>query len=163
MFCRVFCNKIRRTVTTRNDKKKAVISIKINKIKRKIVIRGKDICNNFINKENVNVEDCIRVLQSKKHMLSSSAENRQSRVWIINTNQCDAQTLGETGKRNTTISFFHESDSYDALPPDYIDRVNNNMRHQCKGNHKSLMFPTTKKHYNFNLCPLNRKEKRIKK
>ena len=76
----VVCNKIRRMVTTRNNDKNVVSK----KTKRKIVIRRKDICNNVINKEKVNLEDCIRVLLSKKHMFSSSEVNSQSRYWIRN-------------------------------------------------------------------------------
>ena len=63
-------------MTTKNKKNKVVTSIKKNENKRKIAISGKGVCNNIINKENINVEDYIRVLRSKKKMLSSSTAKR---------------------------------------------------------------------------------------
>ena len=56
--------------------------------------------------------------------------------------------------------FWHECNSYDALPPDYLGRVTKNSTwYQYKGNHRSRIFTTTKKNYHFNIFPRNRKEK----
>ena len=47
-------------------------------------------------------------------------------------------------EKHSDFFFCHQCDLYDALPPDFLGRVNkNSTRYQCKGNHKSRIFPTT--------------------
>ena len=66
------------------------------------------------------MEDCIRVLRSKKHMLSSSAAKRQSRAWIRNPEPMRCTDFGRDRKEKYNDFFFcHACDLYDILPPDF--------------------------------------------
>ena len=133
-------------VATRNSKKSATSSQRKKLTKVKAVIRGRDACD-IIAKDNVNLEDCIRVLRSKSKNIPSSPVKKKSRAWVRNPEPIRCTDFGRDRKEKYPDFFFcHQCDLYETITPDGLHRVNReSTRYKCRGNHKSRMFPTTRK------------------
>ena len=66
-------------VATRNSKKNTTSSQRKKLTKVKAVIRGRD-ASDIIAKDNINLEDCIRVLRSKSKNIPSSLVKKKCRA-----------------------------------------------------------------------------------
>ena len=151
-------------VATRNSKKSATSSQRKKLTKVKAVIRGRDACD-IIAKDNINLEDCIRVLRSKSKNIPSSPVKKKSRAWVRNPEPIRCTDFGRDRKEKYPDFFFcHQCDLYETITPDGLHRVNReSTRYKYRGNHKSRMFPTTRKKFTFHFFCSNPKYKKVKK
>ena len=91
-------------VATRNSKKSTTSSQK-KKLIIKAVIRGRN-AYDIIAKDNINLEDCIRVLYSKSKNIPSSPVKKKSRAWVRNPKPIRCTDFGRDRKEKYFDFFF---------------------------------------------------------